>query len=375
MMSRRVAGDGLVTGPPSASGPASGGVVTGADKDMSTELSGTPGPQKPTSTGAAKGNWRTGPWTDLLREYGVYIFLVGLVVYDVVATQGFTSVAAFRSLAVEAAPLVLVAAGQALAIGTRGIDLSVGSNMALSSAVLPLLFGFSVSQSTEQRSAALAIAGALAVTTAAGLLSGAVIAFLDVQPLIVTLGMQLALRGLAESLTSGNQIMMNDGTLQRLATGRVLGVPNMAIVALLAAAICGVVLRYTTFGRRVISIGGNPRASYISGVPVRSSLLVVYALSGLLAGVAGLLSSAYLGASDPGDIGQLYELLAIAAVVLGGTPLSGGRVTMLGTVAGALVLQLLSNTFVSHNLQPTTATMVEAVIIVAAVYFQKRRGN
>jgi galactofuranose transport system permease protein len=314
-------------------------------------------------------------WLGAAQDYGVYVFLAVLVVYDIIATQGFDNAAAFRSLLVAAAPLVLVAVGEALAIGTQGIDLSVGSNMALASAVLPLVFGITITSPFEQRSAALAIAAALGVTLLAGLISGLIIAYLEVNPLIATLGMQLAIRGVAESLTSGNQIQITDGTLGHVATGRVLGIPLMAVVFVVLGLAAAALIRYTVFGRRLVAVGGNRRASFIAGIPTRRVIFTVYALSGLLAGVAGVLASAYLSSSDPGDIGQLYELLAIASVVIGGTPLTGGRVTIAGTVAGALILQLLSTTFVSHNLQPTTATMVEAVLIVVAVYFQRRRGN
>jgi galactofuranose transport system permease protein len=314
-------------------------------------------------------------WLGVVQDYGVYVFLVVLVVYDIIATQGFNSTSAFRSLLIAAAPLILVALGEALAIGTQGIDLSVGSNMALASAVLPVVFGITVTSPFEERSAALAIAAALGATLLAGVVSGVIIAYLGVNPLIATLGMQLAVRGVAESITSGNQIQITDGTLGHLATGRVLGVPVMAIVFVVLGLAAAILIRYTVFGRRLVAIGGNSRASFIAGIPTRRVIFTVYALSGLLAGVAGVLASAYLSSSDPGDIGQLYELLAIAAVVIGGTPLSGGRVTIAGTVAGALILELLSTTFVSHNLQPTTATMVEAVLIVVAVYFQRRRGN
>ncbi len=348
-----------MTGPRSAEIPAAGG-----QEDPSS--------QRPVPAGRRRDvRW----WLGAAQDYGVYVFLVALVLYDSIATQGFDSAAAFRRLLIAAAPLVLVAVGEALAIGTQGIDLSVGSNMALASAVLPLVFGITISNPLEQRSAGLAIAAALGATLLAGLVSGLIIAYLGVNPLIATLGMQLAVRGVAESLTAGNQIQLTDGTLGRLATSKVIGIPLMAIVFVVLGLAAAVLIRYTVFGRRLVAIGGNRRASFISGIPTRRVILTVYAFSGLLAGVAGILASAYLSSSDPGDIGQLYELLAIAAVVIGGTPLTGGRVTIAGTVAGALILQLLSTTFVSHNLQPTTATMVEAVLIVVAVYFQRRRGN
>ena len=131
----------------------------------------------------------------------------------------------------------------------------------------------------------------------------------------------------------------------------------------------------TTFGRYVVAVGGNRSASYLSGHPVRRTLLAVYVISALLAALAGIIATARLGASDPSNIGLLIELSAITAVVVGGTPLSGGRVKIMGTVMGALLIQLITNTFISNNLPFTWAQVLTAALILVAVYIQKGRGS
>jgi ribose/xylose/arabinose/galactoside ABC-type transport system permease subunit len=145
------------------------------------------------------------------------------------------------------------------------------------------------------------------------------------------------------------------------------------IIAAILAVLVGIVVKRTTFGRYVLAVGGNRTASYLSGQPVRGVLLAVYAISGLFAGIAGTLATARLAAGDPSQIGQLIELDAIAAVVIGGTPLTGGRVSIAGTVAGALLMLVISATFVMNNLPPTYAQILKAAIIVLAVYIQQGR--
>jgi ribose transport system permease protein len=131
----------------------------------------------------------------------------------------------------------------------------------------------------------------------------------------------------------------------------------------------------TTFGRRLVAIGGNRAASTLAGLPVRPVLVGVYAICGVLAAVAGVLSTARLSAGDPADIGMLMELSAITAVVVGGTPLTGGRVRILGTVMGVVLMQLVRATLIKHNLPDSTAQMVQAAIIVLAVYVARERSS
>jgi galactofuranose transport system permease protein len=150
----------------------------------------------------------------------------------------------------------------------------------------------------------------------------------------------------------------------------------VVLIAAVLTLLVGFLVRYTTFGRQLVAVGGNRSASELAGLPVRRILITTYVLSGVLAAIAGIVATARLTASDPSAIGQLSELAAITAVVVGGTPLSGGRVRILGTVAGALLMQLISATLIKNNLPTSAALVVQAAIIVVAVFLQRpRRGG
>ena len=151
------------------------------------------------------------------------------------------------------------------------------------------------------------------------------------------------------------------------------GVPFNVIVAAVLALLVGAMVRRTIVGRQLVAVGGNREASVLAGVPVKRTLFAVYVISGVLAAIAGLLLTGRSGAANPAYIGLDYELFAITAVVVGGTPLTGGRIRVFGTVMGALLMQLVSTTLVSHNLTDSDRRIVTALIIVAAVALQRSR--
>ncbi len=264
------------------------------------------------------------------------------------------------------APLMIVALGMAVVIATGGIDLSVGSVMALAAAVVPLYMGYGP---------VVAILIALVVGTLAGVLNGSLVAFVGMQPIIATLALFVGGRGLAQVLVGGQLQIIRDPSFLALGRAEVLGIPLPVVVAGVLALLVGFVVRRTTFGRYVLAIGGNRAASYLSGHPVRGVLVAVYAISAALATIAGVLATARLSAGDPSTIGILIELDAIAAVVIGGTPLSGGKVSVAGTVMGALVMQVITATFIMNDLPFTYAQMLKAAIILVAVYIQRGRGS
>ncbi len=314
-----------------------------------------------TATGGIGGTG-VGTW---LRDRGVYVAFAAIVVLNLVITENFASFQTLTNLLVQVSPVLLVSLGLALVIGTEGIDLSVGAIMALASAALPLYLGYGWP---------LAIGLSLLVGILAGLLNGSLVAFAGVQPIVATLALLVAGRGLAQIFTNGQLLIVTDPVVLALGQARPFGIPAPVIVAAVAVAVVAFLIRRTTFGRYVVAIGGNRSASFLSGHPVRRTLLAVYAISGLLAAVAGIVATARLGASDPSNIGVLIELSAITAVVVGGTPLTGGRVRLAGTVMGALLMQLISTTFISNNLPFTYAQVLTAGIILIAVYVQRGRG-
>jgi galactofuranose transport system permease protein len=300
-----------------------------------------------------------------LRDRGVYLALGLLLLFNLVFTANFLTVGNVRLQLIQVVPVVIVALGMALVIGTEGIDLSVGSVMAVAAALIPLYIGYGPWA---------AIAIALAAGGVLGLVNGSMVAFLGVQPIVATLGVLVAGRGLALVLAEGRLTELFDPTLSAIGTDEIAGIPVTVLAALVVVVVVGLVVRRTTFGRHVVAIGGNRRASELAGLPVRRTLLIVYVVSAVLAALAGVLGTARLSAADPSSIGLLIELSAITAVVVGGTPLTGGRVRIFGTIAGALLMQLIGATLISHDLPDSSARMIQAAIIVAAVYVQRARG-
>ena len=298
-------------------------------------------------------------------DYGVYLALGLVVVFNAAFTDNFLTIDSLRLQLIQVAPIVIVSLGMALVIGTEGIDLSVGAVMAIAAAVLPLYLGYGPW---------IAVAVALVACAVVGLLNGAMVGFLGIQPIVATLGLLVAGRGIALVIAGGRLTEIFDPGLQELGRGRIAGLPFTGLIALaLTLAVAGVV-RNTAFGRHLVAIGGNRRAAELAGLPVTRTLVVVYVVSAVLAGLAGVLETARSGASNPSFVGLLVELSAITAVVVGGTPLTGGRIRILGTVAGALLMQLIIATLIRQNLDPSYARMVQAAIIVGAVYIQRSRG-
>lgn len=302
----------------------------------------------------------------LLQEYGVYAAIVLLLVVDTALRPGFLDIENIRTQLFQAVPVLVVALGMALVIGTGGIDLSVGAVIALASALVPLYLGYG---------AVLGIVTALVGGLVSGLVGGSLVAFFRVQPIIATLALMIGLRGLAVILNGATAKPVNDPTILGLGITNWLGIPEMAWLAAVMVLVIAVVMRRTIFGRQLTAIGDNPAASRLAGLPVRRVILTVYVVSGLLAAFAGVLIVGHGAYADPSNYGINYELNAITAVVVGGTPLSGGRVKVVGTVAGALLMQLITATLIQHDVQASYEQMVEAAIIVAAVWAARGRSG
>jgi ribose transport system permease protein len=297
-----------------------------------------------------------------LRDNGVYAALAVLILYNLIFTGNFATVANLNTQLVQVAPILIVALGMALVIGTEGVDLSVGSVMAVAAALLPLYLGYGLLP---------ALAMALLGGALCGLFSGTLVAVVGIQPIVATLALLVGGRGLALVIAHGQLKDIRNNTLLEVGAGKVIGIPIVVLIAAGLTVLVALLVRYTTFGRQLVAVGGNRAASVLAGLPVRRVLITTYVISGVLAAIAGIVATARLTASDPSAIGQLSELSAITAVVVGGTPLSGGRVRILGTVAGALLMQLIAATLIKNDLPASTAQMVQAAIIVGAVYAQR----
>ncbi|HYO63547.1 MAG TPA: ABC transporter permease, partial [Pyrinomonadaceae bacterium] len=237
-----------------------------------------------------------------------------------------------------------------------------GAVMAIASAV---------AATTLDRGTGVAVALALAVALAAGAFNGALISFFRIQPIIVTLALLISGRGVAQVLSDGSLVPFSDAGFQSLGRGSLVGVPVQVLLMVAVVALAAFLMRATAFGRYVVAVGGNEAAARLAGIRVHRTKVTVYALSGLLAGLAGLIETARLGASDAQKVGLNIELDAIAATVVGGTPLTGGRATVLGTLVGALIMQVITTSFNMRGYSYAWGLVIKAAIIIVAVYIQR----
>lgn len=304
---------------------------------------------------------------DYAPTYGALAALVLLLVINVLFTPNFAAFDNFRNILVQVTPTMLVAVGMTFVIATGGIDLSVGSVMAIASAVAAV--------SLDYRAGTAILLGLL-VATAIGAFNGALISSFKIQPIIITLAILIAGRGVAQVISNGGQLIpFSNASFEYLGKGAVAGIPFQIVLLILVVALAVFLLRSTIFGRYVIAVGGNEAAARLAGVRVNRTKILVYALSGLLAGLAGLIYTARLGASDASKVGDGIELDAIAATVVGGTPLAGGRATVIGTVIGALIMQIITTSFNMNGIKFSYSLVIKAAIILFAVYIQRPKMN
>jgi simple sugar transport system permease protein len=267
------------------------------------------------------------------------------------------------------APLILVSLGMTLVIATGGIDLSVGSVVAISGAIACLL----VSKESNQDSVTgvlVAVAVALAVSLALGVWNGALVAGAGVQPIIATLVLMVAGRGVAQLITNGQIITIASRPYKIIGGGNWLGVPAAPLIACAIVGLTALVMRRSALGLLVESVGGNAEASRLVGIRSRRVILMMYVFSGLCAGVAGLMVSSNVSAADGNNAGLWIELDAILAVVIGGTSLAGGRFSLSGTLVGALLIQTLTTTIYTTGVPPEVTLVFKAVVVIAVCLIQ-----
>ncbi|MBB3112884.1 simple sugar transport system permease protein [Paenibacillus phyllosphaerae] len=267
------------------------------------------------------------------------------------------------------APLILVAIGMTLVIATKGIDLSVGSIVAISGAVACMM----ISKGADQSSLSLvltAIAAALGLSLVLGLWNGFLVTGAGIQPIIATLILMVAGRGIAQLVTSGQIITVSSDTYEYIGTGSLATLPFSIFVVAFMLIIASLLTRRTALGLFIESVGSNPKASLLSGVRSSVVILAVYIFCGLCAGIAGLLLSSNVSSADGNNAGLWYELDAILAVVIGGTSLNGGRFYLMGTVIGALIIQTLTTTIYMIGVPPEITLVVKAFVVLAVCLVQ-----
>ena len=312
-------------------------------------------------------------YSPLLRRYGVFIAVVLLILFNLAVTPHFATMQTLSVNLTQVCTIVIVGVGMTLVIATGGIDLSVGALMAIAGAMSPMFFtGELIPVPSIYVGIALGIIFPIIIASFFGLFNGWLINRFSNQPIIATLVLFIAGRGIAQVSTNGDLQVFKVPEFQAIAIGRVLGVPFQVWIMVVVVIIAAFVLHRTVFGRQVLAVGGNEEAARLSGVPVKRVKLIVYTVSGICSGIAGLIVIAMNSAADANLIGLGMELDAIAAVAVGGTLLTGGRATILGTLLGALIIQLVRYTLLANGVPDAAALVVKAGLIILAVWLQRQ---
>jgi len=269
----------------------------------------------------------------------------------------------------NSAPLLLVALGMTLVIATRGIDLSVGATVAIAGAVSMTFIASSPDPGSLGTTVGAIVVG-LGLCLVLGVWNGFLVSALGIQPIIATLILMTAGRGVAMLITGGQITTVNSDSFRTLASGHWLGLPIAALIAYGTFAVVALLVRRTALGMLLESVGINPKASRLAGVKAKTLTWTVYALSGLFAGLAGLIFASNTMAADANNAGLFIELDAILAVVIGGTALSGGKFNLSGTLVGVLVITTLTLTVTVLGVSPLVTPLFKAIVVIAVTLLQ-----
>ncbi|MFE1902057.1 ABC transporter permease [Streptomyces gardneri] len=324
----------------------------------------------PAKTPAQESRWRAlGVRADVRNLSLLGVLAVLVTVGGLTRPAEFLATSNLQLVLTQASVIGVVTVGMTFVITSGGIDLSVGAIVALASV-------WATTLATQEFGFAGILFTAVVVGVGCGLVNGVLIAYGGMVPFIATLAMLASARGLALQITDGRtQIVTVDAVLDLgVPDAYVLGIPPLVLVFAAVTAAGWLLLNRTTFGRRTVAVGGNPEAARLAGIDVRRQRLLLYVLSGLCCGIAAFLLIVLAG-SGQNTNGNLYELDAIAAAIIGGTLLSGGRGTIVGSVLGVLVFTTITNIFALNNLQSDVQQIAKGAIIVAAVLVQRRSAH
>lgn len=303
--------------------------------------------------------------SEMMRKYGLIAILLAAVIILSLVSDTFLTVTNLMNVLRQVSINGILAIGMTFIILTAGIDLSIGSLMAVAAVIATSIV------SHDPGAVGLALIAGVAASGILGGVSGTMSAKLNVAPFVATLAMMTIARGIALIYTNGRPIVVSSEPFKFLGQGYIGPLPVPVIIFVAVAAIMGVVLYKTKFGRYVYAIGGNENASKISGIRVGRIKIWVYVINGFLAGLAGILLSSRISSGQPNS-GMGYELDAIAAVVIGGTSLFGGRGSLLGTIVGVLIIGIINNGLNLLDVSSYWQQIIKGLIIAGAVILDQR---
>lgn len=331
-----------------------------------------PPPSSPTRAGGSAS------WRDFYRRHSSQVLVVVselvLVVAFSLASPYFFQVANFSALLLDASVYVLLALGLTFVIATGGIDLTPGFGIAFTGVCLAVAMTWAGAQGLpEWVVIVVGVVAGVAAGAALGAANGLMVARLNMQPMIATLAMMLVAWGLAMVISGTSAIPLSQfQTFLELGQGNTLGITNAVFLFVLAALVAAFLLNRTLLGRYALAMGSNEEAARLSGVNVDAWKFRVYVLGGIFTGLAGILMASRLASGKP-DVGQSYEMYAIAAAVLGGASLRGGKASVFGSVVGAILIATIRNGAVLMHIPDQWQKVLLGVIVLAAVYLDTRR--
>ncbi|MEO7017672.1 MAG: ABC transporter permease [Leifsonia sp.] len=307
------------------------------------------------------------------------IILVALVIVNLVLQPTFLTIrvedghlfGSVIDILRDGAPTILVSLGMTLVIATRGIDLSVGAIVAIAGAVACTMIATSPSPGSVG-TALIAVLVALLAALALGVWNGFLVSVVGIQPIVATLILMTAGRGLAMLITQGQIVTVDSAAYKVIGGGYWFGLPTSSVIAALFFAAALVITRKTALGLFIEAVGINPSASRLAGVRARTIVWSAYIFSAVCAGVAGLMISSSVTAADANTAGLWIELDAILAVVIGGTALAGGRYSLTGSVLGAFIIQTLTTTIFAFGVTPQFTLVLKAVVVAAVCLAQSK---
>ena len=298
----------------------------------------------------------------LARELRAVWMLLAVCIALSIASPVFGTSGNLLNVGLATSVTALLAAGQTFVISLGEIDLSVGAILGFSAAITAMVL--------QQQSAPVGILVGLAVGAAAGLVNGLLVTLTRMPSFIATLAMMSVLAGLTLQITQGNPIGVTDYDFQNIGQARMGGVPVPVWIMLVVFVVFGLLLARTRYGRYVYATGDNPEAAKLSGIPVTRTKVLAFVISGALAALAGFIITARLSTAEP-TAGTGLELEAIAAVIIGGTSLAGGRGDLLGTIVGALILGVIDNGMNLLDVSPFLQSVVKGLVILFAVLLDR----
>ncbi len=306
--------------------------------------------------------------SEIFVEYGAAIALAALILFNIIFTKNFLSVNTLFTIIKQSTPILFTTIGMTIVISAGGTDISAGSMMGFCGIICALSLSAGMNFY-------LSVLLSLALCALIGIFNGLLIAKAGVQPIILTLVMQIVMRGVTVMLADSKVFPLNSyPEVKTLGLGRLAGgVPIQAIFFCIAAILGLFLINRTTLGKYVEAIGGSERAARLAGIRTVLIIVTVYTLSAVFAGMAGILEMARNGALDPSELGKLYELDAIAGVAIGGTSMKGGKARVLGSIMGCVLMIMVGTTVNMNGIPFAVSNIIKAAIIIFSLAIQREK--